>query len=125
MPVEAISAFDPYFHYAAFHSISGVLNEEAGKVFRFKEQEKLHEEIIDSGLAKIYQSHLDISREIAQAEQTDVKTTLLDGKAFEKIIQYVRKDVPGPPDRRPHRRPQRRRHGYRQQHGKPAPERTL
>jgi nucleotide-binding universal stress UspA family protein len=94
MPVEAISAFDPYFHYAAFHSISGVLNEEAGKVFRFKEQEKLHEEIIDSGLAKIYQSHLDISREIAQAEQTDVKTTLLDGKAFEKIIQYVRKDVP-------------------------------
>ncbi|NGZ02182.1 MAG: universal stress protein UspA [Nitrospira sp. WS238] len=94
MPVEAISAFDPYFHYAAFHSISGVLNEEAGKVFRFKEQEKLHEEIIDSGLAKIYQSHLDISREIAQAEETDVKTTLLDGKAFEKIIQYVRKDVP-------------------------------
>src|SRR5438132_14383830 len=69
MPVEAISAFDPYFHYAAFHSISGVLNEEAGKVFRFKEQEKLHEEIIDSGLAKIYQSHLDICREIAQTEQ--------------------------------------------------------
>jgi nucleotide-binding universal stress UspA family protein len=94
MPVEAISAFDPYFHYAAFHSISSVLNEEAGKVFRFKEQEKLHEEIIDSGLAKIYQSHLDICREIAQAEQTDVKTTLLDGKAFEKIIQYVRKDIP-------------------------------
>jgi len=94
MPVEAISAFDPYFHYAAFHSISGVLNEEAGKVFRFKEQEKLHEEIIDSGLAKIYQSHLDISREIAQAEDTDIKTTLLDGKAFEKVIQYVRKDVP-------------------------------
>ena len=93
-PVEAIAAFDPYFHYAAFHSISGVLNEEAGKVFRFKEQEKLHEEIIDSGLAKIYQSHLDISREIAQAEKTDIKTTLLDGKAFEKVIQYVRKDVP-------------------------------
>ncbi|MBI4400012.1 MAG: universal stress protein [Nitrospirae bacterium] len=93
-PVEAISAFDPYFHYAAFHSISGVLNEEAGKVFRFKEQEKLHEEIIDSGLAKIYQSHLDISRELAQAENTDIKTTLLDGKAFEKVIQYVRKETP-------------------------------
>ncbi len=93
-PVEAISAFDPYFHYAAFHSISGVLNEEAGKVFRFKEQEKLHEEIIDSGLAKIYQSHLDISREIAQEQDTDIKTTLLDGKAFEKIIQYVRKEQP-------------------------------
>ncbi len=93
-PVEAISAFDPYFHYAAFHSISGVLNEEAGKVFRFKEQEKLHEDVIDSGLAKIYQSHLDISRELAQAEHTDNNTTLLDGKAFEKVIQYVRKEQP-------------------------------
>ncbi len=93
-PVEAISAFDPYFHYAAFHSISGVLNEEAGKVFRFKEQEKLHEEVIDSGLAKIYQSHLDISREVAQEEGSDIRTTLLDGKAFEKVIQYVRKEQP-------------------------------
>ena len=93
-PVEAISAFDPYFHYAAFHSISGVLNEEAGKVFRFKEQEKLHEEVIDSGLAKIYQSHLDISREVAQEEDTDIKTTLLDGKAFEKVLQYIRKEQP-------------------------------
>ena len=93
-PVEAISAFDPYFHYAAFHSISGVLNEEAGKVFRFKEQEKLHEEVIDSGLAKIYQSHLDISREIAQEEGSDIRTTLLDGKAFEKVLQYVRKEKP-------------------------------
>ncbi|MEJ2230056.1 MAG: universal stress protein [Nitrospirales bacterium] len=93
-PVEAISAFDPYFHYAAFHSISGVLNEEAGKVFRFKEQEKLHEEVIDSGLAKIYQSHLDVSRDVAQDDGADIKTTLLDGKAFEKIIQYVRKEQP-------------------------------
>ncbi len=93
-PVEAISAFDPYFHYAAFHSISGVLNEEAGKVFRFKEQEKLHEEIIDSGLAKIYQAHLDIAREIAQAEGQDIKTTLLDGKAFEKVLQFVRREKP-------------------------------
>jgi len=93
-PVEAISAFDPYFHYAAFHSISGVLNEEAGKVFRFKEQEKLHEEVIDSGLAKIYQSHLDVSRDVAQDEGADIKTTLLDGKAFEKVIQYIRKEQP-------------------------------
>ncbi len=93
-PVEAIAAFDPYFHYAAFHSISGVLSEEAGKVFRFKEQEKLHEEIIDSGLAKIYQSHLDIARDLAQEDGTDIKTTLLDGKAFEKVLKYARQVNP-------------------------------
>src|SRR5512141_1006288 len=94
MPVEAISAFDPYFHYAAFHSISGVLNEEAGKVFRFKEQEKLHEEVIDSGLAKIYQSHLEVCQKIAETEGVKIKTSLLDGKPFEKVLQYVKKERP-------------------------------
>ena len=45
--VEVVSAFDPYFHYVAFNSIAKVLSDEAGEVFKFKEQEKLHEEIID------------------------------------------------------------------------------
>ncbi|HXN05947.1 MAG TPA: universal stress protein, partial [Nitrospiria bacterium] len=94
MEVEALSAFDPYFHYAAFNSIAGVLSEEAGKVFRFKEQEKLHEEVIDSGLAKIYQAHLDIGKQIAAQHGVTLKTTLLDGKAFERILQYCRKEKP-------------------------------
>ncbi len=94
VPVEVVSAFDPYFHYAMFNSIAGVLSEEAGKVFRFKEQEKLHEEVIDSGLAKIYQSHLEICRKVAEAEGQTVKTALLDGKPFEKVLQYVQKEKP-------------------------------
>jgi nucleotide-binding universal stress UspA family protein len=94
MEVEVVSAFDPYFHYAAFNSIAGVLSEEAGKVFRFKQQEKLHEEVIDSGLAKIYQSHLEISKQVAEAEGVKVKTALLDGKPFEKVLQYVRREKP-------------------------------
>ncbi len=94
VPVEAVSAFDPYFHYAAFTSLVGVLSEEAGKVFRFKEQEKLHEEVIDSGLAKIYQAHLDIAHDVAKENGLEIKTTLLDGKPFEKVLQYVRKEPP-------------------------------
>jgi nucleotide-binding universal stress UspA family protein/rubrerythrin len=87
--VEAISVFDPYFHYAMFHSIAGVLSTKAQKVFRFKEQEKLHEEIIDSGLAKIYTAHLEIAKKIAQDEGVDLKTTLLAGKPFEQTLKYV------------------------------------
>ena len=64
--VEIVSAYDPYFHYAAFNSIAKVLSEEAGKVFRFKQQEQLHEEIIDEGLAKIYKAHLEVSKGIAK-----------------------------------------------------------
>jgi nucleotide-binding universal stress UspA family protein len=92
--VEAVGVYDPYLHYAMFNSIVGVLSEKASKVFKFKEQEKLHEEIIDTGLAKIYQSHLEVARTVASAEGVDLKITLLDGKAFEKIIQYVRKERP-------------------------------
>ncbi|MFY9269549.1 MAG: universal stress protein [Candidatus Manganitrophaceae bacterium] len=94
LQVDVVSAFDPYYHYAVFNSISGVLSEEAGKVFRFKEQEKLHEEVIDSGLAKIYQSHLEICLKIAEGEGVAIKTSLLDGKPFEKVLQYVKKEKP-------------------------------
>ncbi|MCK4707353.1 MAG: universal stress protein, partial [Gammaproteobacteria bacterium] len=60
-----------------------------GKVFKFKEQEKLHEDIIDSGLAKIYQGHLDVAESIAQDYGLDIETKLLDGKAFDAIEKYV------------------------------------
>lgn len=92
--VEAVGVYDPYLHYAMFNSIVGVLSEKASKIFKFKEQEKLHEEIIDTGLAKIYQSHLEVARIVAADDGVDLKITLLDGKAFEKIIQYIRKQKP-------------------------------
>ncbi len=92
--VEAISVYDPYLHYAMFNSLVNVLTEKASKVFKFKEQEQLHEDVIDTGLAKIYQSHLEVSRRIAEEEDFDLKTTLLDGKAFEKVLEYVRREKP-------------------------------
>ena len=92
--VEAVSVYDPYLHYAMFNSIVNVLTEKASKVFKFKEQEQLHEDVIDTGLAKIYQSHLEVARRIAEDEGVDLKITLLDGKAFEKMLQYVRREEP-------------------------------
>jgi nucleotide-binding universal stress UspA family protein len=92
--VEAVAVYDPYLHYTMFNSIANVLTEKASKVFKFKEQEQLHEEVIDTGLAKIYQSHLELARKIAEEDEIDLKITLLDGKAFEKIIQYVRREKP-------------------------------
>lgn len=93
-PLEVISTFDPYFHYAMFNSLTGVLSKEASKVFKFEQQEKLHEDIIDKGLAKIYQAHLEISRKIVQEEGIDCTIRLLDGKVFEKILQYAREENP-------------------------------
>src|SRR5262249_59564412 len=93
-PLQAVAVYDPYLHYAMFNGIVGVLSEKASKVFRFKEQEQLHEEIIDTGLAKIYQSHLEIGRKLAREAGIDMAITLLDGKCFEKILQFCRKEHP-------------------------------
>jgi nucleotide-binding universal stress UspA family protein len=92
--VEAVAVYDPYLHYSMFNGIVDVLSAEASKVFRFKEQEQLHEEIIDSGLARIYESHLKVARSVAEEEGVDLKTTLLDGKAFKKVLQFLREEPP-------------------------------
>lgn len=93
-PVEAVAVYDPVLHYTVFHSLANVLTEKAAKVFKFKEQEQLHEEVIDTGLAKIYQSHLEVAREVARDQGIDLKITLLDGKPFDRILRYVRQTEP-------------------------------
>lgn len=92
--VEAIAVYDPYLHYSVFNGIVNVLTEQAAKVFRFEEQNQLHEEIIDTGLAQIYQSHLEVGQRMASEAGVEVTKTLLDGKPFQKIIDHARKTPP-------------------------------
>jgi nucleotide-binding universal stress UspA family protein len=94
VPLKVVSAFDPYYHYVAFNRIAGVLSEEAGKVFKFQEQEQLHEEIIDSGLAKIYQGHLAVCQQIAADHGVEIETVLLDGKPHDVINNYLKQVKP-------------------------------
>ena len=94
VPVHAVAVYDPYFHYVAFNRIAEVLSDEAGKVFKFEEQEKLHEDIIDSGLAKIYQAHLRIAESIAEERGIPLATELLDGKPYDAILKHVEKLQP-------------------------------
>jgi nucleotide-binding universal stress UspA family protein len=82
VPLHVISSFDPYYHYVAFNRIAGVLSEEASKVFRFQEQEKLHEE------------HLAVAQSIADDAGMEIQTTLLDGKAHDAVERYVREVEP-------------------------------
>ena len=92
--VELIGVYDPYLHYMVFNGLVGTLTERAAKVFRFEEQNQLHEEIIDTGLAQIYQSHLDVGEQMAKEQDMQVSKTLLDGKTFQKIHDHVRKTKP-------------------------------
>ncbi len=91
---EAVSAFDPHFHVKAFQSIAGVLSEEASNRFRFKDQESLHEEVINEGLSKIYRGYLAEAGNIAAQNGQELKQTLLSGKPFEEIVSYIDKEKP-------------------------------
>lgn len=92
--LELISVYDPYLHYAVFKGIVEVLTDKAAKVFRFEEQNQLHEEIIDTGLAEIYQSHLNVAESMAREAGVEANKTLLDGKAFQKVLDHARKIEP-------------------------------
>jgi nucleotide-binding universal stress UspA family protein len=92
--VEVISAYDPFFHKRAFQALVGVLSDEAGKMFKFKDQEKLHDEIIDDGLGKIYKDHLEQAVRMGLAEGVEVKSTLLAGKAYHEICKYLEEEPP-------------------------------
>jgi nucleotide-binding universal stress UspA family protein len=87
--LQVVAAYDPYFHYVAFNRISRVLSEEASRTFRFKEQERLHEEVIDAGLARIYQGHLNVARSIAAERGMTIETLLLDGKPHAAIEKHL------------------------------------
>jgi len=92
--LEVVGVYDPYLHYAVFKGVVEVLTERAAKVFRFEEQNQLHEEIIDTGLAQIYQSHLEVAASVAREHGVEVTKTLLDGKAFQKVLDHARKVEP-------------------------------
>ncbi|HEX6200335.1 MAG TPA: universal stress protein, partial [Thermoanaerobaculia bacterium] len=92
--LEVVAVYDPYLHYAAFRGIAEVLTERAAKVFRFEEQNQLHEEIIDTGLAEIYQSHLNVAGTMAAEKGVEPAKTLLDGKAYQKVLDHARKVEP-------------------------------
>jgi len=94
MDIEAISAFDHQYHLVAFAAISKVISEEMGEVFKSGEQEKLHKEVIDKGLEKIYQDHLKKAVRIAKDRGIDIKTKILQGKPYDQILKYTERENP-------------------------------
>jgi nucleotide-binding universal stress UspA family protein len=89
------SAFDVEYHHVVFHNIKDVLSYQASKVFKFEEQEELHNNIIDKGLLKLSQANLKRAEVMAQ-EYPDVpiKTQILIGKPFQVIMQWAEEIKP-------------------------------
>lgn len=89
------SAFDVEYHHVVFNNIKDVLSVQASKVFKFEEQEELHNNIIDKGLLKLCQANLKRA-EIMAREFPDVPLTtqILIGKPFQVILQWAEEIKP-------------------------------
>ena len=90
--VHCVSAFDPFYHYAAFDNIRHVLSYQAGKVFKFEEQEELHNNIIDRGLKKVCEANLLRAEKVAAEEGVEITSEVLVGKPFAKIVDVCERD---------------------------------
>ncbi|TDA65699.1 MAG: universal stress protein [Clostridia bacterium] len=92
--VEAIYVYDPFFHDVAFSRLAEVLSPEAASVFRFQEQQKLHDEIINMGLSKVGEGYLRQARALAAQHGVDLHTKILSGKIFATFLEHVEQTRP-------------------------------
>jgi nucleotide-binding universal stress UspA family protein len=84
------SAFDVEYHHVVFGNIKDVLSAQAAKVFKFEEQEALHNNIIDKGLLKLCQANLKRAQVMAsEFPDVEIETQILIGKPFQCILQWI------------------------------------
>ena len=89
------SAFDVEYHHVVFHNIKDVLSYQASKVFKFEEQEELHNNIIDKGLLKLCQANLKRAAVMArQFPDVPITTQILIGKPFQVVLQWAEEIKP-------------------------------
>ncbi|MCH7565795.1 MAG: universal stress protein [Gemmatimonadetes bacterium] len=93
--LHVCSAFDVEYHHAVFGNIKDILSAQASKVFKFEEQEELHNNIIDKGLLKLAQANLKRAQVMAdEFPDVEVETQILVGKPFQCILQWMEEIEP-------------------------------
>jgi len=84
------SAFDVEYHHVVFNNIKDVLSVQASKVFKFEEQEELHNNIIDKGLLKLCQANIKRAQVMAEEyPDVEIETQILIGKPFQVVLQWA------------------------------------
>lgn len=87
--VHAVAAWDPFLHKALFQKLGDVLSDEARRVFNSAAQRKLHDELIDRGIAGLYEGYLDTARRLATETGASIECRLLAGKPGAAILRYL------------------------------------
>jgi nucleotide-binding universal stress UspA family protein len=84
--LNAISAYDPFFHTEVFKRIASSLYAKAMEGFDLPSQERIHDEIIDKGLETLYRNELEKG---VLKLGGKITTEVLAGKACHRIQEYA------------------------------------
>ncbi len=87
--VLAVSVYDPFFHIEVFKHIAASLPERAKERFDLSMQERLHNEIIDEGLERLYRNGLEKGINLAESQGVEVQAEVLAGKTAPQIQEYA------------------------------------
>ena len=87
--VRAISVYDPFFHSEVFKNISSTLGDKAKEHFDLQAQERIHDEVIDEGLERLYNNGLNEGIEYAKSVGKSINPKILAGKILAQITKYV------------------------------------
>lgn len=84
-PVQIAAVYDPNFHTHVFGTVARSLSPERQEEFGLIEQEKLHNDIINEGLEKLYAGFLRQAKERYDGQGVSIKTSLATGKAYNAL----------------------------------------
>ena len=90
-PLQMAAAYDPHFHNQVFGAMAKALSPERKEEVGLETQEALHGQLIDEGLAQLYRSFLDQAVGICQALSVKSESRLLEGKAYEALLEEADK----------------------------------
>jgi nucleotide-binding universal stress UspA family protein len=92
--VNIVSCYDPVLHRNVFSLLTKVLSSEAGNVFKFNEQQELHNMVIDRSLEELYTDTLNKAKKMAEKKGIPITIELLQGKPYYAIYEKSLIDKP-------------------------------
>jgi nucleotide-binding universal stress UspA family protein len=89
-PIHLAAAYDPDFHTHIFGTMARSLSPERQAEVGLADQEKLHDDIINDGLGKLYAGFLRDAQHRLDADGTNITTFLITGKAYRALEAQAR-----------------------------------
>ncbi len=93
--INAVSVYDPFFHSSIFGNIAPLLLNSGGKGFDIAAQEKVHDQIIDVGLEKLYEQGLKRAINAITASGIEIMSEVLAGKVADEIQKFATSHASG------------------------------